>query len=304
MPGQVARARTTSGSRSRTRRSACCSRRSTRSIVLIAMPAIFRGIHLDPLQPGNSFYLLWMILGFLVVSSVLVVSLGRLGDSTGACGCTTSASSIYTLASLLLDDRLAARARRRRLADRLPDRAGDRRRVPGRRTRPRSSPTRSPRTSAGWRSGSTTSSGISGMFIGLVLGGVLAPIDWRLDLPRLRAVRASSGRSGRTEACARSACRSRDPIDWRGQPHVRRGARARDGRDHVRDPAVRRAIRWAGRVPFVDALPRARRRCCSRVRRRRAARRRQPMFRLQLFRSARSRSACSRASSRRSRAAA
>ena len=42
------------------------------SITLIAMPDIFRGIHLDPLAPGNSFYLLWMILGFLVVTSVLV----------------------------------------------------------------------------------------------------------------------------------------------------------------------------------------------------------------------------------------
>ncbi len=49
------------------------------SIMLIAMPDIFRGIQLDPLQPGNSFYLLWMILSFLIVSSVLVVSLGRLG---------------------------------------------------------------------------------------------------------------------------------------------------------------------------------------------------------------------------------
>ncbi len=49
------------------------------SITLIAMPDIFRGIHLDPLVAANSFYLLWMILGFLVVSSVLIVSLGRLG---------------------------------------------------------------------------------------------------------------------------------------------------------------------------------------------------------------------------------
>ena len=53
------------------------------SIVLIAMPDIFRGIHLSPLQPGNSFYLLWMILGYLVVTSVLVVGLGRLGDLYG-----------------------------------------------------------------------------------------------------------------------------------------------------------------------------------------------------------------------------
>ena len=53
------------------------------SITLIAMPAIFRGIHLDPLVPANSFYLLWMILGFLVVTSVLIVSFGRLGDMFG-----------------------------------------------------------------------------------------------------------------------------------------------------------------------------------------------------------------------------
>ena len=53
------------------------------SITLIAMPDIFRGIRLDPLRPGNSFYLLWMILGFLVVTSVLVVGLGSLGDMYG-----------------------------------------------------------------------------------------------------------------------------------------------------------------------------------------------------------------------------
>jgi len=53
------------------------------SITLIAMPSIFRGIHLDPLVPAHSFYLLWMILGYLVVTSVLIVSLGRLGDMFG-----------------------------------------------------------------------------------------------------------------------------------------------------------------------------------------------------------------------------
>ena len=53
------------------------------SITLIAMPDIFRGIHLDPLDAGNSFYLLWMVFGYLVVTSVLIVSIGRLGDSTG-----------------------------------------------------------------------------------------------------------------------------------------------------------------------------------------------------------------------------
>src|ERR1700739_3901766 len=72
------------------------------SIVLIAMPDLFRGIHLDPLRPDNSFYLLWMILGFLVVTSVLVVSLGRLGDLYGRVRMYTLGFVIFTLASLRL----------------------------------------------------------------------------------------------------------------------------------------------------------------------------------------------------------
>src|ERR1700710_1003146 len=72
------------------------------SITLIAMPDIFRGINLDPLVPGNSFYLLWMVLGYLVVSSVLIVSLGRLGDMFGRVRIYNLGFVIYTVASLLL----------------------------------------------------------------------------------------------------------------------------------------------------------------------------------------------------------
>jgi len=53
------------------------------SIVIIALPAIFRGIHLDPLAPGNISYLLWMIMGYRLVQAVLVVTVGRLGDMFG-----------------------------------------------------------------------------------------------------------------------------------------------------------------------------------------------------------------------------
>ena len=53
------------------------------SIVIISLPAIFRGIKLNPLTPGNVSYLLWMLMGYLVVSAVLVVTLGRLGDIYG-----------------------------------------------------------------------------------------------------------------------------------------------------------------------------------------------------------------------------
>ena len=47
------------------------------SIVIISLPAIFRGIHLNPLTPGNISYLLWMLMGYLLVSAVLVVKIGR-----------------------------------------------------------------------------------------------------------------------------------------------------------------------------------------------------------------------------------
>src|SRR5436305_11935219 len=81
------------------------------SITLIAMPDIFRGIHLDPLVPSNSVYLLWMILGFLVVSSVLIVSLGRLGDMYGRVRIYNLGFVIFTIASLLLAiDPLTGRA--------------------------------------------------------------------------------------------------------------------------------------------------------------------------------------------------
>ena len=72
------------------------------SITLIALPDIFRGIGINPLQPGNSFYLLWMILGFLVVTSVLVVTLGRLGDIYGRVRIYNLGFAVFTFFSLLL----------------------------------------------------------------------------------------------------------------------------------------------------------------------------------------------------------
>src|SRR6478672_9162058 len=72
------------------------------SIVLISLPAIFRGIHLDPLEPGNVSYLLWMIMGFLVVSAVLVVLLGRLGDIYGRVKMYNLGFLVFALSSVAL----------------------------------------------------------------------------------------------------------------------------------------------------------------------------------------------------------
>jgi MFS family permease len=72
------------------------------SIVIISLPAIFRGIGLDPLAPGNVSYLLWMLMGFLLVSAVLVVSLGRLGDLYGRVRVYRLGFVVFTAASVVL----------------------------------------------------------------------------------------------------------------------------------------------------------------------------------------------------------
>jgi MFS family permease len=149
------------------------------TIMLIALPAIFRGIHLDPLEPGNSFYLLWMILSFMIVTSVLVVGLGRLGDIYGRVRMYNLGFAIYTLFSLLLSVTwMSGRAAAIYLvvmrvfqgvgaafliansAAILTDAF--------------------PEDQRGMALGINQAAGLSGSFIGLVLGGVLAAIQWRL----------------------------------------------------------------------------------------------------------------------------
>ncbi len=149
------------------------------SITLIALPDIFRGIGIDPLQAGNSFYLLWMILGFLVVTSVLVTTLGRMGDIYGRVRMYNLGFAVFTFFSLLLTvtwmsghaagiwlitlrifQGIGAAMLMANSAAILTDAfpAGER----------------------GMAMGINQAAAMSGMFIGLVLGGILAPINWRL----------------------------------------------------------------------------------------------------------------------------
>src|ERR1700712_2104458 len=72
------------------------------SIVLISLPAIFRGIGLDPLTPSNIGYLLWMLMGYLVVTAVLVVTFGRLGDMFGRVRMYNAGFVVFTAASVAL----------------------------------------------------------------------------------------------------------------------------------------------------------------------------------------------------------
>jgi MFS family permease len=184
------------------------------SIVLIAMPDIFRGIHLDPLKPGNSFYLLWMILGFLVVSSVLVVSLGRLGDQFGRVRMYNLGFVVYTVASLLLtiDWLHGAAGADWLIGFRIVQGVGAAFLVANSVAILTDA---FPANQRGMALGINNVVGISGLFLGLVLGGVLAPISWRLvflvSVPFGIAGTIWSYRSLRE-----IGVRTREPIDWLG----------------------------------------------------------------------------------------
>jgi MFS family permease len=149
------------------------------SIVLIAMPDIFRGIRLDPLVPANSFYLLWMILGFLVVTSVLIVSFGRLGDMFGRVRMYNLGFVVYTVASLALTvDWLTGPSGALYLIGfRLVQGVGAAFLLANSAAILTDA---FPANQRGMALGINNIVGVSGMFVGLVLGGILAPIDWRL----------------------------------------------------------------------------------------------------------------------------
>jgi MFS family permease len=149
------------------------------SIVLIALPDIFRGIGLNPLSPGNTSYLLWMFMGFLIVSAVLVVSFGRLGDMFGRVRMYNIGFAIFSIASIFLtitwmhgsDGALWL------IAWRVVQGIG------GAFLFANSSAILTdafPANQRGTALGINAIAAIAGSFLGLLLGGVLAPINWHL----------------------------------------------------------------------------------------------------------------------------
>ncbi|HLJ04466.1 MAG TPA: MFS transporter [Solirubrobacteraceae bacterium] len=149
------------------------------SILLIALPDIFRGIHIDPLAPGNTNYLLWMILSFLIVTAVLVVSLGRLGDMFGRVRTYNLGFAVFTVFSVLLFlTPLTGSAGALWL---IGMRVGQG--IGGAMLFANSSAIITdafPENQRGLALGINGVAAIAGSFLGLILGGLLAPVSWRL----------------------------------------------------------------------------------------------------------------------------
>ena len=148
------------------------------SIVIIALPAIFRGIHLDPLAAGNISYLLWMIMGYRLVQAVTVVTFGRLGDMFGRVKIYNAGFAVFTVASILLsfDPFIGGRGAQWLIGWRTLQALG------GSMLLANSAAILTdafPPNKRGFALGINQVAGLSGMFIGLVAGGLLAAIDWR-----------------------------------------------------------------------------------------------------------------------------
>jgi MFS family permease len=149
------------------------------SIVLISLPDIFRGIHLNPLLPGNTSYFLWLLMGYMVVTAVLVVSFGRLGDIFGRVRMYNAGFAIFALFSILLSltPFTGPVGAIYMIVTRVFQGVG------GAFIMANSTAILTdafPPDQRGLALGTNTVAGIAGSFIGLVLGGILGPIDWRL----------------------------------------------------------------------------------------------------------------------------
>jgi MFS family permease len=148
------------------------------SIVLISLPAIFNGIHLNALDPGNTSYLLWMLMGFMLVTAVLVVGFGRLGDMYGRVKIYNAGFVLFTIGAiaLSLDPFMSGAGAMWLILWRVFQGIGAAMLFANSTAILTDA---FPAERRGMALGINQIAAIAGSFIGLILGGLLAVIDWR-----------------------------------------------------------------------------------------------------------------------------
>ena len=149
------------------------------SIVLISLPAIFNGIGINPLGAGNTNYLLWMLMGYMLLTATLVVSLGRISDMFGRVRLYNLGFAIFSVGSILLYLTPGSKdtAALLMIGFRLVQAVG------GALLMANSTAIimdAFPIQQRGMALGINQMAAILGSIIGLILGGVLSAINWRL----------------------------------------------------------------------------------------------------------------------------
>jgi MFS family permease len=150
------------------------------TIVLISLPAIFSGLHVDPLAPGQSNLLLWMLMGYSAVTTVLLVTFGRIADIFGRVRIYNLGFVVFTIGSLLcvLTPSVGTTGAVELIAFRMLQGVG------GACLFANSIALLTdafPATQRGFSLGINQIAFIGGNVIGVVVGGLLASINWRLD---------------------------------------------------------------------------------------------------------------------------
>jgi len=149
------------------------------SILLISLPDLFRGIKLNPLEPSNTSYFLWVFMGFVLVTAVLVVSLGRVGDIYGRVKMYNLGFAVFTVFSILLSVTWLTGPAGALWIIIMRIFQG----VGGAFLFANSSAILTdafPAEERGKAMGINGIAAVGGSFLGLILGGVLAPVQWRL----------------------------------------------------------------------------------------------------------------------------
>ena len=208
------------------------------SILLISLPDIFRGIKLAPLAPGNTSYFLWILMGFLLVTAVLVVSFGRVGDMYGRVRIYNLGFAIFTLFSILLSVTWMTGPAGALwiIIMRLGQGVG------GAFLFANSSAILTdafPENERGMAMGINGVALVTGSFLGLILGGVLAPIQWHLVF----LVSVPFGLFGTIWAFLMlkdNGVRTPSQDRLAGQRHLRHRPGRRPGGHRLRHPALRR----------------------------------------------------------------
>ncbi|MGH9080200.1 MAG: MFS transporter [Acidimicrobiales bacterium] len=220
------------------------------SIVIISLPAIFRGIHLDPLEPSNIGYLLWLLQGYMVVTAVLVVTLGRIGDMFGRVRMYNAGFAIFTVASIALAAMpfSGSTGASTLIALRIVQGVG------GALLMANSTAILTdafPPEKRGFAIGFNIIAAVAASFIGLIVGGLLADINWRLVF----LVSVPFGLFGTVWAYLKlhdSGVRTRARIDYAGNVTFALGlVLVMVGLTYGLEPYGNHAMGWLS--PWVDA---------------------------------------------------